>query len=263
MPRLSVDIDLTYVPVQERLTSLAAARGSLKRIASTMAREPLNFDTTLQEDRDDQLRIFVSAEDVRIKIEVSPVIRGAIFDHKPLDIRHFVEQEFGFASTNVVSMTDLYGGKICAALDRQHPRDLFDVMLLLKNEGITREIFEGFLVYLVSHNRPMVELLKPAQLDLRRIFDTEFKGMTLEPVGLSTLYMARSEMLNSISGHFTDADKRFLMSIKKCEPQWDLLGLQGIDQLPAIRWKLQNLERMPKAKHAAAVDRLKAVLDSL
>ena len=126
MPRLSVDIDLTYVPVQDRLTSLVAARASLKRIASTMSGEPPYFATTLQEDRDAQLRVFVTAENVRVKI-VSPIIRGTIYDPKPLDIRHFVAQEFGFASTNVVSMADLYGGKICAALDRQHPRDLFDV----------------------------------------------------------------------------------------------------------------------------------------
>lgn len=55
-----------------------------------------------------------------------------------------VEDEFGYAEIPVVSLADLYGGKLCAAMDRQHPRDLFDVLMLLNAEGISRDIYVGF-----------------------------------------------------------------------------------------------------------------------
>ncbi len=59
-----------------------------------------------------------------------------------------------------------------AALDRQHPRDLFDVSALLANEGLTDALRTAFVVYLISHNRPAVELLAPGRLDI----EAEFRG---------------------------------------------------------------------------------------
>jgi len=44
----------------------------------------------------------------------------------------------------VSSLPDLFGGKIAAALDRQHPRDLFDINLLFGAEGLTKDIMSGF-----------------------------------------------------------------------------------------------------------------------
>ncbi len=61
----------------------------------------------------------------------------------------------------VLSFADLYGGKICAALDRQHPRDLFDIKLLSEARGLNEEVSQAFVIYLASHNRPMSELLSP------------------------------------------------------------------------------------------------------
>src|SRR3546814_1358815 len=73
----------------------------------------------------------------------------------------------------VVALPDLYAGKIAAALDRQHPRDLFDILHLYENEGITDDLFRAFLVYLVSHNRPAHELLAPHLLDLEDCYRSE------------------------------------------------------------------------------------------
>ena len=61
----------------------------------------------------------------------------------------------------VVPEAELYAGKLCAALDRQHPRDLFDVHILLKGAGVASPIRRAFTVYLAAHNRPMHELLQP------------------------------------------------------------------------------------------------------
>ena len=119
------------------------------------------------------------------------------------------------------------------------------------------------MVYLIGHNRPMTELLAPRELDIQRAFDAEFAGLTTGPVSLRELIRARTGLRDALRRQFTDLDKQFLLSIKQREPRWDLLPLNGIRQLPAVQWKLLNLKRMSKASHRAAVDRLKAVLDSL
>src|SRR3546814_17161238 len=67
----------------------------------------------------------------------------------------------------VVSLEDMYGGKLVAALDRQHPRDLFDVMQLFAHEDITPGIRRAFVVYLASSTRPVHEVLLKSLRDIR------------------------------------------------------------------------------------------------
>ena len=159
-----------------------------------------------------------------------------------------------------LSFPDLYGGKICAALDRQHPRDLFDIFLLYQNEGITENVRKAFIVYLVSHPRPIVELLNPNLKDIHLIFDNEFQGMTQTPVTLDELLRTRERLIRDIQHDLTDQEKRFVLSVKRCEPDWSLLGIGGISDLPAVRWKLHNLRLMNAKKHQIAVDKLKDFL---
>jgi len=154
----------------------------------------------------------------------------------------------------------LYGGKICAALDRQHPRDLFDIYILLQNEGFSVNIRKAFLVYLISHPRPMVELLNPHLKDIAHIFENEFKGMTAFDVELDDLYQVRENLAN-FKTTLTESERLFLLSVKQIQPQWDLLGLENIKDLPAVKWKLQNLKKMDKTKHSKAVYRVRAFLD--
>jgi predicted nucleotidyltransferase component of viral defense system len=80
-------------------------------------------------------KLIVQMPDAQIKIEVTPVLRGCVFEPQVRRVRPGVEDAFGFAEIQVVSFADLYAGKIMAALDRQHPRDLFDVRDLLANEA--------------------------------------------------------------------------------------------------------------------------------
>ncbi len=147
----------------------------------------------------------------------------------------------------MVSLEDLYGGKLVAAMDRQHPRDLFDVMQLFAHEGITAGIRRAFVVYLASHNRPVHEVLFPSLRDIRQEFEQNFVGMTAEPVGLDDLLEARERMVREVQTGLTTDERRFLLSLVAAEPEWRLLEVPHLEQLPALRWKLQNLERLRKA----------------
>ncbi len=263
LPRLSVDIDLAYLPSSDRQQALTDVRLALRRIADAVGRGLPQVDATVQSNRDDELRVLVRSPQAQIKVEVSPVLRGTVHQPVERDVVPLVEDEFGFASISVVSLPDLYGGKICAALDRQHPRDLFDVMLMLREEGLTREIFEGFLVYLISHGRPIAELLSPRWKKLDGIFQAEFAGLTREPVTLEQLESTRAALLAAIQEQFTKQDAAFLLSLKRGEPDWALLSLSGVDQLPAVRWKLRNIMEMSASRRAGAVDKLQIVVDQM
>ena len=151
-----------------------------------------------------------------------------------------------------VSEPDLYGGKLCAALDRQHPRDLFDVHELFKNKGITDDIRRAFVVFLASHDRPVNELLTPNRKDLRRVYDEQFQGMTFIPVTLAELENTREELITQINAGLTKPEREFLLSIKRMEPKWDLLGIPGIERLPGPQWKLYNLRKMDSKKRTLA-----------
>ena len=120
--------------------------------------------------------MIIDRNGVRIKVELSPVLRGTVYAPEKMQVSERVEEEFGYAEVSVVNLADLYAGKICAALDRQHPRDLFDVHLLLKNEGLTDEIRKATVVYLISHQRPISELLEPNRSDITNLYNGEFFG---------------------------------------------------------------------------------------
>lgn len=154
----------------------------------------------------------------------------------------------------------MYASKICAALDRQHPRDLFDVHLLLKNEGLKPEIRKAFVVYLVSHPRPMVETLSPQEKDIKDIFEKEFNGMIAESITFEELETTRNELVAILREELTPDERRFIVSMKQGRPVWDLLELEGIKDLPAVKWKLLNISRMDPAKHRKAVHKLRDYL---
>ena len=263
MPRLSVDIDLTYLPLEERGTSLVNARAALQRIVEDMMQSSPRLKAQLQVGNNNELRALVHGLEVQIKIELSPVFRGSIHVPTDMDIHDEVEREFGFASISVLQKPDLYGGKICAAVDRQHPRDLFDIKMLLDSGGMSREIFEGFLVYLISSGRPISELLEPNFKDISEEFNNQFDGMTSAPVHISELEGARVDLVNSFSKFMTDQDKQFLLSVKRGRPEWDLFPISGIEQLPSVRWKLMNIERMADAKHKRSLAKLEEVLSGM
>ncbi|MGA8952743.1 MAG: nucleotidyl transferase AbiEii/AbiGii toxin family protein [Xanthobacteraceae bacterium] len=259
MPRLSVDIDLTYLPVQERAVSLAAIEAALRRIAAGLKKSiggQINEGVT--EGR--VTKLFVHVERVQVKIEVNPVIRGCVFPVKMCDVRPLVEETFGFAEMQLVSFPDLYAGKAVAGLDRQHPRDFFDWRDLLANEGITDELRRTFLVYMVSHDRPMFEVLAAPRKDLPERFAREFDGMTEEPVTIDDLAAAREALIAGMVGDMPNAHREFLLSFERGQPDWKIIGIAHVAELPAVKWRRVNLNKLAPAERATLVAELEKVL---
>lgn len=258
MPRLSVDIDLTYLPVADRAASWSEINAAMKRIADAIRHgiRGARVNPSTAPGENCVTKLITRADDVQIKVEVTPVLRGCVYEPAIKSVSPRVEDQFGFAEMQVVSFADLYAGKIVAALDRQHPRDLFDVRELLANEGIDDALRKAFIIYLVSHNRPMAEVLAPARLEISVEFARGFDGMTETQVTIEELIAAREALIGNIVGQMPLSHRRFLVSIKRGKPDWNLLDLPGAEQLPAVRWRLDNLMRMGEGKRAALLMRL-------
>ncbi len=265
MPRLSVDIDLAYLPVDEpRETALKKMSDALGRVAASIKKTITGIK--IQESRaqkpDRITRLIVATELARIKIEPNEVIRGSVFPAEDRELTRGAEDLFELSVTaQTLSIADLYGGKLCAALDRQHPRDLFDVKFLLENEGITDQIRKAFVVYLASHNRPIHELLDPTRKDVRRIYENEFAGLPIEEVEYEDLIAARDVLIETLRKELTDDEKTFLVSLKAGKPNWSSMAIGGIEKLPGIRWKLANIQKIGAKKRAQLLAKLKKTLD--
>jgi predicted nucleotidyltransferase component of viral defense system len=260
MPRLSVDIDLTYVPVAPRAKSLAAINAAMKRIVARVQKAIPEAKITESTLEGAVTRLTVRQGGVQTKIEVTPVLRGCVYEPQTLAVPDSVEAAFGFAEMPVVSFADLYAGKIVAALDRQHPRDLFDVRDLLANEGIDDSLRKAFVVYLLSHDRPMSEVLAPTRKDISAEFLRGFEGMTEEPVSRDELIAAREALIAEIVGKMPDVHRRFLVSFERGQPDWALLDVPGAAELPAVKWRQLNLDKLPAKKRAELVEALERVL---
>lgn len=262
LPRLSVDIDLAYIPVQDRDSSLGAIDAAMKRIRQRILQTIGNSEVhaNLLNGTNTCIKLQVTRGDTLIKIEVTPVLRGSVH---PIEIKKVSEQcetQFGSASIQLLSFEDLYGGKLCAALDRQHPRDLFDVYHLMQTEGLTQKLKDTFLIYLLSHNRPMNELLNPNLKDITALYKQEFAGMTIEHVPLEILLQTRIDMIQEIHKLLNENDKAFLLSVKSGNPQWNLSQYQDAAKLPAVQWKLHNLSSMKESKRKEALLKLEHIL---
>jgi predicted nucleotidyltransferase component of viral defense system len=260
LPRLSVDIDLTYLLVEPRPASLRAIDAAMGRIAVRIRQGIPSARVVVARTEDAVTRLTVRDDSTQIKVEVTPVLRGTVYRPELRAVSPAVEDAFGFAEINVVSFADLYAGKIVAALDRQHPRDLFDVRDLLANEGLTDDLRCAFVVYLLSHGRPMFEVLKAVPKDFTAEFERGFQGMTSGPVSLAELVATRDRLVAEIVGNMPRSHRRFLVSFESGRPDWSLLGLPGVQELPAVRWRQQNLDGLDPTRRRPLVENLKAVL---
>lgn len=261
MPRLSVDIDLTYLPLSTWAESTADINRAMAKIAGEISRRIPGAVCTLPPDKDGLLtKILVRADGVQIMVEVTPVLRGCVYEPELRSTSAKVQRDFGFAETQVVSWADLYAGKIMAALDRQHPRDLFDVKDLLAKEGVTSQLRAAFVVYLLSHHRAMHEVLNPTRKDISGEFAQSFAGMTTEPVQLDELLEAREKLVDEIVGRMPTSHREFLLSFEKGEPDWGKLEITHAKDLPAVRHRMLNLARVADAKRTELVSKLERIL---
>lgn len=237
LPRLSVDLDLTYLPIEEREISLAAIDAAMSRIGARLAKTDPGLRVAPSRSREGIVtKLVVRGQEAQIKIEVTPVLRGCLFEPETRQVAPEVEEEFGFAEMRIVSFPDLYAGKIVAALDQQHPRDLFDVRELLAREGVDDDLRRAFLVHLISHDRPMAEVLGGRRKDLTVEFARGSVGMTRRSVELEDLLKAREALIVEMVGAMPEAHRAFLLGFERGEPDWASVGLQAAARLPAVRW---------------------------
>lgn len=263
LPRLSVDIDLTYLPIADRAKSLEAIDSALKRIGDriTGAFPDMAVQGSAPGGKGAINKLVVRTKHrLQIKVEVTPVLRGCVYEPTVMPVSEATEDEFGFAKIQVLSFSDLYAGKILAALDRQHPRDLFDVHLLLEGEGLSDELRTAFIVYLISHDHSPHSLLAPSAKDIRAIYETDFAGMTEQSVSLETLLDARDRLVSTVLSGMPDEHKAFLISFYKGKPAWELLGIDGLDRLPAVRWRELNLGKAGPGTRESIIEALEQVL---
>ena len=263
MPRLSVDIDLTYLPVSDRDKSLLEIEEALKRIANRIrhADKTVHVTESAPSSQREINKLVVRTRDrVQIKVEVTPVLRGCVYEPLVMSVSPKVEDNFGYAQISVLSSADLYAGKFVAALDRQHPRDLFDVHYLLENDSISNEFRKAFIVYLISHDHSPHSLLAPVLRDITRDFEQNFVGMTREEINFELLLSARERLIHDIAGNMPENHKVFLRSFYKRKPEWDLLGLEGAQDLPAVRWREINLDKAGRDTQSELVRKLDEVI---
>lgn len=254
LPRLSVDIDLTYLPLEDRLTTLKGINDALARIKEQIKKKIPNSRVL---HRDNVGKLIIYQNRTEIKLEVNLVGRGTLSDPVRIPVCKQAQDKYGaFVSFPVVPVGQLYGGKLCAALDRQHPRDLFDVKLLMENEGFSDAVREGFLLCLLCSDRPINEVLVPNFQDQRKAMDSQFTGMSDVPFTYEDFERTREQLVKTVNQCLTEQDKKFLLSVKNCEPDW---SIYDFERFPAVQWKLHNLRKLKDSnpdKHKEQYDAL-------
>jgi predicted nucleotidyltransferase component of viral defense system len=257
MPRLSVDLDLVYVPRDTpRQTALEEISASLQSIARRLEKSGLSTRKVGNTEMGDT-KLLIDQGSTMVKIEVNTVLRGTVHPVKsrPL-VRTASERFLAELSVPVLSDAELYGGKFVAALDRQHPRDLFDIQLLFENEGITEDMIECFVIYLSGHNHPPHEVLDSRDKNIERSFQDQFMGMAIVPVTIDELIAARVRLRKELKERLTANQRKFLLSLLRTEPDWRLLKCGHASELPGIQWKLINLQKFQNQRPDAFAEQI-------
>ena len=260
MPRLSVDLDLVFTDHRiPRADALAAINEALRAARDRLAKREFQVQALAAADMG-ETKLLVKRGGLSVKIEVNTVIRGTVHPTRTSALTAAASEALmADLELTVLSSEDIYGGKLVAAMDRQHPRDLFDVMELFAHGGITPEIRRTFVVYLASHNRTIHEVLFPTPKDLTLAYEGSFVGMTTAPVRLQALLDTRERLFRELPAALDANEREFLRSLVRARPDWSLLGIPHLEELPAIRWRLQNLEQLSRSQP----ERFRALADAL
>ncbi|SDM76438.1 Nucleotidyl transferase AbiEii toxin, Type IV TA system [Franzmannia pantelleriensis] len=249
MPRLSVDIDVVYLPWQTpRDEALQAINEELAAIAQRVGR--LGVQTRLIRSKDlGDTKLIAENETSQVKVEVNVVFRGTVLPVERSTLSAQTSDLFGVEfEVPTLAPDELYASKLVAAMDRQHPRDLFDVLQLFETGSLTDAMVECFVVYLAGHNRPTHEVLFGNDKDIASEYERAFVGMTEEACSLEALLDTRARLRHELPRRLSDAHRQFLSGLTRAQPDWSLLQCPHAEQLPALRWKLANLNTFQKRR---------------
>ena len=262
LPRYSVDIDLTYIPLEDRTSSLAHINGHLQTIAQKARK---SFPGVHIVEKPETSKLLCEYRGRQIKIEVNQTKRGVVGgDVVRKAVCDKAQDEFGlYCEATIVPMTQLYGGKIAAALSRQHPRDLFDVKYMEYPFEQTRE---GLLFCLLGSDRPIHESFAPSLIDQHDALVNQFDGMSDIPFTYEEFEQTRDELTRKVDALLTPEDKSFLLSFESSEPDWEHFEFGYFQDYPSVKWKFQNLLRLKSqnpAKLKEEVSKLERIFKGL
>lgn len=259
MPRLSVDIDLVYLPVEDRETTYKNIYTALNRIKEQLEK----FGLTVRKSNNESVKLICSEGKAEIKIEPNYTLRGAVFEPTLMEVCDKVQNLFGYAKAKIISIPELWGGKICAALDRQYPRDLFDIKNLFATTGITEDIKQGFISLLLGGNRPLHEMLNPNFQMQEETIKTEFDGMSEQTFAFEDAKKIFHKLVKEINSVLKDEDKKLLLDFVQLKADLSGSPIPNLDKLPGIQWKIKNLEKLRDTnieKFQEQYDKLKVIL---
>lgn len=261
LPRLSVDIDLTYIHFDSRDVAYTKINESLERINNNL--QELGYKSFIRGDKEKKI-ICQDNNFATVKIEPNYTLRGCIKEPNIISICDSAEEFFGYIDFPVLSKSEVYGGKICAALDRQHPRDLFDIYQLIQNDAITEDIIKGFVVMLLSANRPLYEIIAPNILDSESVFYSEFQGMSDTDFTYEQHIETLKYLIKMVQGYIRENYKNQLLDFVALNADFASFNIQNLEKFPAVKWKLQNLKKLREInldKFKQEYHSLKKILD--
>ena len=251
MPRLSVDIDAVFIQHDlDRDDALAAIMAALETVKARLEKRGLTVRIRVSgATREPTLTVTNGISSV--KVEVNPVFRGTVL---PVARRSLVPPARDLFTSDlelpVLEIDELYGGKLVAALDRQHPRDLFDVDAMFERFGLPARFIDCFVVYLAGHGRPVHEVLASRAKPLDAVFGAEFAGMTSTEVSVERLREVHTQLKARLLAGLSARHRDFLLSLVRAAPQWELMPFEHVADLPALRWKLLNLAELRRGDRA-------------
>lgn len=253
--RYSVDIDLTYVPLVDREASINAINGHLSTLKNSIEKAVPGIRIV---HKIDVLKLLCTINGTTIKIEVNGTKRGLIGETETIRLCDKARNEFGMTCyARIVSWPQLYGGKIAAALGRQHPRDLFDCRNITAEEFFA--VKTGFMLCLLGSDKPIVESLSPNLINQMEALENQFAGMTDEPFSYADYELSRNHLIEVVNGGLNKDDKSFLISFENGSPDWEKCCAGDLSGYPSVKWKLQNiiaLKNKNPRKHKEGVDKL-------
>lgn len=259
MPRLSVDLDLVYLPIENRDDTYKNIRSALERVANKLK----NMGYIVKSNQKSEEKLICSNGIANIKIEPNYTLRGFVYGPKNMPLCVKAQNIFGYTEANIISESELWGGKICAALDRQHPRDLFDIKNLFATTGITEDIKQGFISLLLGGNRPLHEMLNPNFQMQEETIKTEFDGMSEQTFTFEDAREIFHKLVKEINSVLVNEDKKLLLDFVQLKADLSRYSIPNLDKLPGIQWKIKNLEKLRntnKEKFQEQYEKLKAIL---
>ena len=240
LPRYSVDIDVTYTPIKPREESFAEIHKNLSIIKEKVKSIIPNVVVTEKPNK-----IYCTQKGIMVKVEVSGTKRGLVEPTLVKPLCNAAQDEFETVNkVKIVSLSQLYGGKIMAALDRQHPRDLFDVKLMFDFVTDFEQVKKGFLYCLLSGDRPIIESLSPNKIDQRETMIKQFAGMTKVPFSYSDYEETREKLFDFINFNLTQQDKELLLAFEAGNNLVQFTEYQEYLKFPSVEWKLQNINKL-------------------